>query len=308
MAPPVQGRKIAFIGASGNIGTPVIRSLLEKKDHTITAIQRSESTATFAPEVVVKKGAFDDEAFLVDALTGQDVVIIILGMMTGDLQSTIIAAAVKAKVPYVLPTEFGSDMNSKLADEFFLVAAKKKYRQQIEESGVSSFIAVITNPWLEFNLATGLLGIDLKERTVFMPGGGNTKLNLSSLSRVGEATAALLSLPEADLAAYKNKPFYVSSFHVTQRELFASVQRATKTTEADWKVSTPSTEEVWAEHGEALKKQDQKAFFAIFLDYHVREGYGGDFNDKVDLSKFDFEKEDLDEAVARTVAQATGAQ
>lgn len=301
MAPPVQARKIAIAGASGSVGSHILPALVAKKSHTITAIQRKESSATYGPEVIVKKGAFDDEDFLVDSLKGQDVLVIVLAIEAFELQDNFIRAAAKAGVEYVLPIEFGSDMESKLADEFPLISKKKAPRKLIEDLGVSSWIAVNTNPWLEFCLANGLLGFNLKERTAQLVNGGNTKFNTSSLPRVGAAVAGLLSLPDADLAQYKNRPFYVTSFHVTQRELFDSILRATKTTEKDWTVKTPTRESIYKDNAEGLKNNDPAAFYAVFLELHLREGYGGDFNHKVDLGKFDLEKEDLDEIIRKTV-------
>jgi uncharacterized protein YbjT (DUF2867 family) len=47
MGPVIQGRKIAIVGASGQLGKPTIKALIGLGVHTITAIQRSEATSTF---------------------------------------------------------------------------------------------------------------------------------------------------------------------------------------------------------------------------------------------------------------------
>jgi putative NADH-flavin reductase len=70
MVNSLTGRKIAIVGASGKLGRPTLNQLLSKGVHTITAIQRDESTSRFSSEVVVKKGSFVDESFLVRALEG----------------------------------------------------------------------------------------------------------------------------------------------------------------------------------------------------------------------------------------------
>ncbi|KAI9163104.1 Phenylcoumaran benzylic ether reductase IRL1 [Paramyrothecium foliicola] len=297
MAPPAQGRKIAFIGAGGNIGTQILPAVLAKQVHSVTAIQRPESSALFDSAVAVKRGALDDEDFLAEALKGQQVLVITLAIMALDLQPGIIRAAAKAGVEYVLPVEFGSDMNGKLVDEIPIISMKRGFRNLVEELGVSSWIGVITNPWLQYCLVNGQLGLNLTERKATLVNGGNTKFNVSSFDRVAAAVTGLLSLPDADLADYRNKPFYVTSFHITQRELLESVMRVTRTTEKDWTITHTDTESIRKEHYEAFKQGSHAAFYHIFLELHVREGHGGDFNHKVNLDQFDLGKEDLDSVV-----------
>ncbi|KFZ22738.1 hypothetical protein V502_02779 [Pseudogymnoascus sp. VKM F-4520 (FW-2644)] len=65
-----QSRKIAIVGGSGSVGSPTVKALLSHGIHTITAISRSESTATFPSSVIVKRGSYNDEEFLTKALKG----------------------------------------------------------------------------------------------------------------------------------------------------------------------------------------------------------------------------------------------
>ncbi|KFA50423.1 hypothetical protein S40293_05237 [Stachybotrys chartarum IBT 40293] len=302
-----QGRKIACIGASGNIGSMTLPALLAKKVHTITVVQRPESKGTYAAEVTVKTGPLDDEAFLAQAFAGQDVVLVQLSVEAMQLEKGIIQAAAKAGVPYILPAEFGSDPEAKLVDELFVLQQKRERRQLAEQLGVSAWIGVITNPWLEFCLGGGVLAIHVKERRAVLYDGGNTKFVTTTLGRVGAAVAELLSLPEEQLATYRNRPFYVSSFHVTQRELLEAVLRQTGTTEAEWTIETPSCEDVEQQWGDKLKQGDMGGFLAMFPMLHFREGYGGDYQHKVDNAKFGFAEEDLDQVVQGVVKQVEGA-
>ncbi|ELR08546.1 hypothetical protein GMDG_03241 [Pseudogymnoascus destructans 20631-21] len=81
-----QSRKIAIVGGSGSVGSPTVEALLSHGIHTVTAISRSESTATFPSGVTVKIGSYNDEEFLVVALRGQDVLILQLEFMALDSQ------------------------------------------------------------------------------------------------------------------------------------------------------------------------------------------------------------------------------
>ena len=77
--PQFQGRKIALVGAAGNIGVETVKALLFKSVHTLAAISCTESDATFPPPVNVVRGSYADEEFLASTLKGQDVLILQLG-------------------------------------------------------------------------------------------------------------------------------------------------------------------------------------------------------------------------------------
>ncbi|KAL5342227.1 hypothetical protein BJX70DRAFT_395196 [Aspergillus crustosus] len=303
-----KGRKITLIGATGNVGHPTLSSLLSQNIHTLTVIQRSESTSSFAPEVLVKKGPLDDEVFLLDALKDQDVLVLQLPRTTLGIRPGLVRAAAKADVKYVLPVEWGTDPDARIVEEFDRLVEKRALRQLIAEIGVSSWIAVVTNPWLDAGLSVGGWGIHIKERKATLWEGGNTKINTATLKRTGEATAALLSLPETELEGFRNRTFFVSSCYVSQREIFESVLRATKTAEAGWEVTTPRVEDVLRESDEALKAGDlMRSFLDKYYMTHFREGFGGDYNHKIDSRRLGFPDEDLDKVVAETLQSSQSA-
>ncbi|KAH8714508.1 hypothetical protein BGZ61DRAFT_449150 [Ilyonectria robusta] len=300
MAP--QGRKIAIAGGAGTVGSVTLPALLSKNIHTITAISRGDSTATFPDACIVKKGSYDDEDFLLSALQDQDILLMQLGRLAMDTQDVLIRAAVKTSVKYILPTEFGSDIEAlQMVKEQPPLWGKAERRKLVEELG-GSWIAVVNNPWFDWSMGQGLWGIDIKARKATLYSGGSTKANTSTLQRVGEAVAELLSLPEEQLAAYKNKAFYVSSFYITQREMLESVQRVTDTTDKDWIIEDKEIAEVAKESDEELKKGNMMAMIPKFYSAHFREGYGGDFNHKVDLDRFGLVKEDIDTVIQGIIA------
>lgn len=92
-----QSRKIAIVGGSGSVGSPTVEALLSQGIHAVTAISRSKSTATFPSGVTVKRGSYNDENFLVEALKGQDVLILQLQFMALDSQIPLINAAAKLR-------------------------------------------------------------------------------------------------------------------------------------------------------------------------------------------------------------------
>ncbi|KAL2684606.1 hypothetical protein Neosp_005685 [[Neocosmospora] mangrovei] len=301
-----QGRKIAIVGGTGTIGSRTLSSLLDKNIHTITAISRSDSSATFPEKVTVLKGEYSNEDFLVSSLKGQDVLILQLSPMAMGLQESFIRAAAKAGVPYILPTEFGTDIEAlDLTREQPIISGKKALRDLVEQLGVSSWIAVVNNLWFDWSLKMNCWGINVKERKAEIWNGGNVKANTSTLKRVGAAVAELLSRPEEELSAYKNKPFYVSSFCISQREMLESVQRVTGTTDADWEIKEKDIYEFGKECDERLMKGEMMAALEKLSSLLLREGLGGNYNHKVvDMERFGLQQEDLDEVVKGAIEPA----
>ncbi|TWU72069.1 hypothetical protein ED733_003489 [Metarhizium rileyi] len=307
MAPKGQGRKIAIIGASGQIGKPTVEALLSHGGHTITALQRPEATRTFAEEVIVKKGNLEDETFLTDALKGQDAVVLMPPLShLLKLQEPAVRVAAKVGVPYVFPAEFGPDpFAGKLVGENELLRAKKKIRDLVEELGVSSWVSIAVGPWLDDCLKAGLWGIDYKARKATLWHGADARANTASIAHAGEALAAVLSLPEADLAKYKNKAVYAPSFFLTQREILEAVQRVTETTDADWDIETRDVKEVETEYEEKIKQGDGVAPYTKFIVTHFLKGHGGDFQNKIDeaevekLGRLGLQKETLEQVIKK---------
>ncbi|KAK8913164.1 hypothetical protein H634G_08589 [Metarhizium anisopliae BRIP 53293] len=307
MAQKGQGRKIAIIGASGQVGKPTVNTLISNGGHTVTALQRPEATSAFPSEVIVKKGNLEDESFLTDALTGQDAVVLMPPLsLLAKLQEPAIRAAAKVGVPYVFPSEFGPDpFAGKLVEENGLLVAKKKIRNLIEELGVSSWVSIAVGPWLDDGLKGGLWGIDYKARKATLWRGADAKVSTASIAHAAEAVAAVLSLPEADLARYKNKAVYTPSFHLTQRDILEAVQRATGTTDADWDIRVRDVKDVESEYEEKIKQGDGVAPYVKFFVTHFLQGHGGDFQNKVNvvelekLEKLGLQRESLEQAIKK---------
>jgi uncharacterized protein YbjT (DUF2867 family) len=301
-----QSRKIAMVGATGTVGSHTLSALLKTNIHTITAISRTESEATFPSEVIVKKGDYSDHSFLVSALKGQDVLIMQMNMFPQAMEAQVqlIGAAAEAGVRWVLPTEFGSDINSSLAQDFPMMSMKKKYRDLIEEKGMN-WVAVINNPWFDWSLKQGMWSVDIPAKKATLYNVGDAKFNTSTLSQVGRGVAALLSLPDEKLNAYKNGPVYLRSFEINQRDILDSAIRATGTKEADWEVKTQEPEEAIQASREAVAAGNMMAFVGEFYPSHMQEGRGGNYEAKAakDAEVLGLEKENLDEVVARVVAE-----
>lgn len=297
------GRKIAIVGASGKLGKSTLKALLSKGVHTITAIQRSESTSDFPPTIIVKRGSFTDESFLVSALSGQDVLIIIVPIPNMNVGELFIHAAAKAGVPYILPTEFGVD-TPEMENEHSMMAPKLARRRLIEELGVSSWIAVIVNFWLDTNIQSGLWGFDIKGRKAEIIKGADAKISTTTLSRSGEGIAVLLSLTEAELARYKDQSYYYSSFVLSQRDIFEAIKRATGTESIDWDITEKDAAHVIRELDLKIQEGDGYAeWYRLFVMF-FQGMQGSNFEDKiVDLREYGLRSENLDEVIKKAIAE-----
>ncbi|KAI1275172.1 hypothetical protein F5Y07DRAFT_400616 [Xylaria sp. FL0933] len=302
MASAKQIRKVAVVGAKGTIGAPISSALLAA-GHNTTVLTRPSSATDFPSAVTVHVGDYNDEDFVLQALKGQEVLILALAYTAYDAQIPLIKAAAKAGVSYIVPCEFGSDpTHPKLNAEIQIMNQKAPYRKLIEDLGVSSWIGVTNNPWVEFSIRLGLYGINLKNRTAAFYDEGNVKANVTTLTRVGETLAALFALPEAELSNYKNQFIYCSSFYASQKDFLASAMRATGTTEKDWTITNVSTDKVLKDAREPVA--DPTARMMLLFALVFKEGYGGDYNSKVlDYEKLGLPAEDLDTVMKSLVQE-----
>lgn len=302
MIPARQARKIAIAGATGNLGQQTLQALLSFGIHEITILARPESKGELPTggKVNVARVAYSDQAALAAALKGHDVLIMQLGIPAVPQSGDLIRAAAAAGVPYVLPTEFGSDPDAKLVDELPEIAAKRQWRNLIEGLGVSSWIGVISNPWYDYCLPLSqFTSIDPIAKKATLWDGGNVKMSFSTLPTVGRATAELVSLPEDQLHQYRNKFFFVSAFHATQRDVLNSVIKATNTRVEDWSVEERPSDEAIARANALPESEEQLKMLIKFFPLHFKAGYGGDLESKAeDLARFGMEEVTLDSVTA----------
>ena len=289
--------------------------------HQVTAITRADSTTKIPEGVAVKKVNYDDQDSLVQALQGQDALLITMGVTAPPEQETkLIDAAAKANVRWILPNEWGADgSNEQLGKDNMLGPRKAEGRKHIESLG-QSWIGIACNFWYEYSLGSGsnTFGFSFKDRTVTFIDDGNTQINTSTWPQCGRAVAALLSLkllPEDEndkspcVAQFRNKYCFISSFLVSQKDMFESVLRVTGTSADDWTISYEEHEKRY-KSGVELLQQGQRAGFARLL--YTRMFYpNGDGNYEaskgLDNELLGLPKEDLDEQTKIGIEYSTTA-
>jgi hypothetical protein len=235
-------------------------------------------------------------------------------MAPRDTQSKLVQAAAKAGVPYVMPNWYGSDLNNEeLVEAVQLGYAGRAIVNEIESLGVSKWIMLACSFWYEFSLAGGEVryGFDFDNKTVTFYDEGTTKIPASTWEQCGRAVAALLSLPELPRDENDKSPtvsqfadglVYISSFFISQKDMYESVKRVTGTTDADWKVSYEGSETRYKDGIEAMKKGDMRGFGKML---YARVFFGdGDYTPKLNNKLLGLPEENLDERTKVAVRMA----
>lgn len=192
-------------------------------------------------------------------------------------------------------------------------AAKK----QIRDLGKSSFVTTCCGFWYEFSLAGHPIryGFDFPNKTVTFYDDGNTKINTTTWPQCGRAIANLLALkvlPEDEgdegptLSLFRNGAIYISSFLVSQKDMFDSVLRVTGGVAGDWTIRYQPAVERYREGIEAMQKGDMSGFGqAMYARVFYQDG-SGNYETRKTLHNdlLGLPKEDLDEFTAVAVEMA----
>jgi hypothetical protein len=304
-------KNVAIVGAGGNCGGFMAKSLLATGKHTVTAISRtgSSNTGDLPEGIKVASIDYDNPSTIVEALKGQDALIITLGVMAPpDTQSKLIQAAADANVPWVLPNEWSPDSaDDGLAQDVGLFAVLRKAPELIAKIGKSSYIAVTTGFWYEWSLAIkNAYGFDFANKQVTLFDEGETKIGTSTWPQVGRAVAALMSLSSEELKQFKNKQVYVNSFTLSQKDMLESVLRVTGDKIDDWTVTKEPAKERYTQGIEAMQKGDRGGFVRMMYTRVFYPDGCGDYetNKGVSNEVLGLPKEDLDEATKVAIARS----
>ena len=298
------------------MGKHLAEHLLKTGKHVVTAIARASSTSKLPEGVQVARVDYsgDDDAALVEALRGQQVLIITMAVAAprDAIISKLVRAAAKAGVPYILPNWFGHDgANKTLCNDSLLSHNHDSICAEIESLGISSYLLLVCNFWYEFSLGGGpdRYGFDFKNRSIVLFDDGNVAINTSTWPLCGQAIANLLSLKELPddetdrsptLSKFRNGSIYISSFRLSQRDMFESVKRVTGTTDADWTITHESAEQRWKDSQAALQQGNTKAFTKMLYSRMFFPNGDGDYQSSRGLHNdlLGLTVEDLDEFTA----------
>lgn len=304
-------KNVAIVGAGGNSGSFMAKSLLATGKHNVTAISRvgSSNTSELPEGIKVANVDYDNPSSIVEALKGQDALIITMSVMAPpETQAKLIQAAADADVPWVLPNEWSPDSSDDgLARDVGFFGALRKAPELIAKLGKSSYIAVTTGFWYEWSLAIkNAYGFDIPNKQVTLFDEGETKISTSTWPQVGRAVAGLMSLSQEQLEQFKNKQVYVNSFTLSQKDMLDSVLRVTGDKIEDWTVVKEPAKNRYTEGVEAMKKGDRGGFSRMMYTRVFYADGCGDYETGKGVSNelLGLPKENLDEATMVAIARS----
>jgi hypothetical protein len=308
---------VAVVGVSGSVGGYITQALLGTGKHTVTAVTREGSNSEIPKGAKVAKVNYDEENTLVEALKGQQALVIT--MKTGQVEASLklVRAAAKAGVQWIMPNEYSPDVraNKSFGYESLLLKNVEAHQVEIEKQGVSSWIALTCSFWYPFSLAQSphAYGFDFQNKKAYFIDGGDLKINTSTWNQCGRAVAKLFSLPilpqdENDksltVSHWRNEQVHISSFFISQRDMLDSILRVTGEKEADWTIVNENAQERYKEGQELMKQGGANAGKGYLQCMYTRIFYNdgsGQFNDKLDNEKLGLPEESLDEATKEGV-------
>ena len=273
-------------------------------------MRRADSQGTLPAGVKIAQVDYDDDASLISAFQGQQFLVITLSVFAPpQTHSKLVKAAAQAGVPYIMPNLYGFDpTNKSLIEDNPLGATYLQYCAELESLG-APYIAMACGFWYEWSLALGepWFGFDIKDRRVTFFDDGNTRINVSTWQQCGRALAALLSLPESGaspaISQWKNKPLYIASFRVSQRDMLDSLHRVIGTTDKDWDITYEPTAQRYKNGMDELQKGIRTGLAKAMYSRNFFQNGDGDFESSKGLANdlIGLPKDNLDEATKRVV-------
>ncbi|KAL8831334.1 MAG: hypothetical protein Q9191_000921 [Dirinaria sp. TL-2023a] len=309
--------RVAVIGASGQMGEHIIKALIKAGKHTVTALTRHDSRNSVPSGCRTVPVDYSNESSVITALKDQQFLIITLpATATPDVHSKIVQAAAKAGIKHIMPNVFSLDnSNEALMKEAPLSGDPENMLAEIEAAGCS-WTSMICSLWYEYSLAMGPIwfGFDFGSKKLTLYDDGTTKINVTTWEQCARAVAALLSLkmlPDDEndknptMNTWRNKPLVISSFLISQVDMFESWKRVSGDKDSDWTIEKVPSKERYQEGMEAMKKAQDPlsarmgAAQASFVRTFFPNG-GGDYESTrgLDNEKLGLPQEDLDERTA----------
>jgi uncharacterized protein YbjT (DUF2867 family) len=289
-------KNVMLIGAGGNLGPHILKSLLDAGFH-VTILSRNSSKSTFP--ATAKVAQIDDEypyEALVEAFKGQDAVVSTIGGMALSTQKRMIDAAVAAGIHRFIPTEFGSVPEGEDAENP-VFGGKREIREYLEtKKGQGlTWTGIANGFFFEWGIETGFLRVDIPNKKATILDQGDARGPSSTWRTIASATAGALQNPEATA----NRMVFVQSFWISPNDIIRAVEKATgsqfEVTKLDRKTFVPDQEA-------KLQQGDMSALYGIVWSHATS---GEDWNAKLDNKLLGVPEEDLDTVVGQVVKNIT---
>ncbi|KAI8156050.1 hypothetical protein K4K49_004046 [Colletotrichum sp. SAR 10_70] len=272
-------RNVALLGATGTLGPHLLKALTGA-GHSVTVIQRKESTNE-APQgvksVKIDLTSFDD---LVSVFKGQDVFVSAVPNPTLASDKVIIDAAIAASVKRIIPSEFTTNLDTPLSRKLPHVLGKVEVREYLESvvpaSPSTTWTSINNGAFLELCLKFGILGPNLIQKTAIFHDGGEKVVGASLLPDIGTALVKILEPGHFEETA--NKPVYFYSAAINEKMLTRLASEATGIdfgSVEDGRIPDLKVEDMVRDANERLAKGDKSAMITYYFPMMYSKGYGG---------------------------------
>ncbi|KAK1982389.1 NmrA-like family protein [Colletotrichum cereale] len=295
----MSANKVTVVGGSGNLGPSIVGALLAG-GLEVTALSRRESSAKFPPKVTVKKVDLDSIEEVTEALKGQDAVVSIVGTVGFASQKTLADAAVAAKVKRFIPSEFGINSREVRGTKIGAILSPKiKLVDHLialsEKNSSFTWTGISAGAFFDWDFSGGLLGFDVKNKTVNIFDSGNEPFSPSTLGFIGKSVASVLK----NLETTANKYIKVASFTTTQRELLKIIEEKTGST---FIVNNVKTSDLEKTADEKLAKGDFSAFLQLVQQHIFADGNGNAAKDNAAVRLLGLQEEDARAVTEKALA------
>ena len=308
--------RIAIVGGGGQLGRYITQALVSEGKHTITALTRAGSKTKIPAGVhEIKEVDYESHTSLVAALRGQQALIIVMARVAaGTAQKQLIDAAQDAGVQWIMPNEYGFEVTTahpQLGVDTRVGARMVPIRDMITKAGMN-WVGLCCSFWYEFSLAgnEARYGFNFHEKTLTLFDDGTVKIPTTTWTQAGRAAARLFALPvqsdgaSASLSDFKNRPVYVDSFFVSQRDMLASVLRVTGEKESDWTITSESSKERYDRGVEMMDKGNLEGYVRLMYTRIFFPDGASDYTARLNNKDLGLQEESLDEATKTAVEMA----
>ena len=262
MAAQTPLKNVILLGASGNIGGPILSALLGANHFNVTvAIRTGSQPPSYPSSVRTVPIDYDSPSSLATAFQGQDAIVSAVATFATPQQRAVIDAAVAAGVKRFIPSEYGMDSSDRARELVPAIAMKTDtvtYLRTKESQGLS-WTALIIGAFFDWALVNGFLGYDFKNRTAINWADGEVGYETTNVGRIAEGVVRILERPEVTANEY----VFVHSFRVTPNAVRGAIEKATG---EKWAVKQVDLAEVyeegkrkWDNGNEAAATDDAKA-------------------------------------------------
>ncbi|CAE6505180.1 unnamed protein product [Rhizoctonia solani] len=198
----MSAKVVALAGANGYVGKAFVDQFLELNVFQLRILARTESIESAPYQEYKKRGAelyaisYDDEASLVKALDGVDVLIsAVAAEGLTSAQIPLIKASKKAGVKTFFPSEYGGEFPDTTSP---VLQAKKAVVQTAKEHGLP--VTRLNNGGFPEYIFIPPIGFSFAEKKVTIWGEGNTKITWTTVRSVANWLANVLkSVPVEQL-------------------------------------------------------------------------------------------------------------